>query len=517
MGVGLPLRRAWVPVLFLGAITAFAAPEPKAKSVNPEQRAARYMESIRSNPELLLAFLRDMPKGGDLHNHLSGAIYAESFIDYAASDGLCVDRTTSVLIAPPCDPDCQRFTSKPAIACAYQDHVLYNQIVDAWSMRNWSPGSESGHDHFFATFDKFSLAGHLHTGDMFAEAAARAAEDHLQYLELMHTPDGGGAADLGKKLGWNENLRQLREDLLAGGLKDLVAATRRKLDSDEGKMRSDLKCESSDADSGCTVTVRYLYQVLRGLPREQVFAQMVLGFELAQADPRFVGLNLVQPEDWYVPMHDFDLHMHMLDYLHEVYPRVHIALHADELAPGMVPPEGLRFHIRESIERGHAERIGHGVAVMNENDPIQLLREMARRNVLVEICLTSNDVILGVSGEHHPFPIYRKYGIPVTLASDDEGVSRSDMTHEYLRAAESYRLSYSDLKALARASLAHSFLPGASMWSDGKRFRPVSSCADDQGQRASVSAACQHFLDENERAREQWKLETELARFESKF
>ena len=48
-----------------------------------EQRTSRYMDSIRRQPPALLAFLRDMPKGGDLHNHLSGAVYAESFIDFA--------------------------------------------------------------------------------------------------------------------------------------------------------------------------------------------------------------------------------------------------------------------------------------------------------------------------------------------------------------------------------------------------------------------------------------------------
>ena len=46
--------------------------------LTPEQRTARYMDSVRTQPPLLLAFLRRMPKGGDLHNHLSGAIYAES-------------------------------------------------------------------------------------------------------------------------------------------------------------------------------------------------------------------------------------------------------------------------------------------------------------------------------------------------------------------------------------------------------------------------------------------------------
>jgi len=122
------------------------------------------------------------------------------------------------------------------------------------------------------------------------------------------------------------------------------------------------------------VTVRYLYQVLRGLPREIVFAQILLGFELVQTDPRFVGLNLVMPEDWYVPMHDFDLHMKMLDMLHGLYPNVHISLHAGELAMGLVPPDGLRFHIRQSIERGHAERIGHGASVMEEHDAEDLLK-----------------------------------------------------------------------------------------------------------------------------------------------
>ena len=76
-------------------------------------------------------------------------------------------------------------------------------------------------------------------------------------------------------------------------------------------------------------------------------------------------------------MSEYNRQMHMLDYLHSVYPRVHISLHAGELAPGLVPPEGLRFHIREAVELGHAERIGHGVDVMYESDPRALLREMA--------------------------------------------------------------------------------------------------------------------------------------------
>jgi adenosine deaminase len=512
-----PMAGLLALALMLSALISLA----EQKSPNAEQRTARDFDSIRLQPGLLLAFLREMPKGGDLHIHLAGAIYAESLIDFAAQDGFCVDRTTSVLIAPPCDEACDRYASKPAIRCAYQDHVLYNSIVDAWSMRNWA-GEEPGHDHFFATFDKFLPAMTNHLGDSIAETAERAAADHLQYLELMHTADGNLAPELGARVGWDDDFSKLREKVLASGLKDIVAATRQQLDHDEAKMRQLLRCGSPQASAGCGVTIRYLYQALRGLPKEQVYAQILLGFELAQADPRFVGLNLVMPEDWYVPMHDFDLHMKMLDYLHGIYPKVHISLHAGELAMGLVPPDGLSFHVRESIEKGHAERIGHGVSVMNERDAPGLLQEMARRKVLVEICLTSNDVILGVRGEEHPLPVYLRYGVPVALATDDEGVSRSDMTHEYVRAAETYHLTYADLKRLARQSLEHSFLAGNSLWSDKQPpdtqgYHAVTACASDGPGAASVSAGCQKFLDANDRARVQWKLEREFAEFEKKF
>jgi adenosine deaminase len=500
------LRRCFLFLL----LTSLAAAQ------SAEQRTARYLDSIRKQPGLLLAFLRELPKGGDLHNHLDGAIYAEDFVDFAAAGGLCVDRTSSHLLAPPCDT-CESYTAKPAASCAYRDHVLYGQLIDAWSMRNYKPGEESGHDHFFGTFDKFGLASHTHVAEGIAAATNRAGMDHLQYVEFMHTADAGGAAQLAGKVDWIPDYAKMRQALLDAGLKEVASETSKRLAADDARAKEILKCGTPDAAPGCTVEVRYLYQVLRALRPEIVFAQILLGFELASSDPRVVGFNLVQPEDWYVPRHDFNQHMAMIDYLHTVYPKVHIALHAGELAMGLVPPEDLSFHIRSSVERGHAERIGHGVSVMDEKDPLGLLHEMAEKNVLVEIALTSNDLILGVTGDDHPLPIYMKYGVPVALASDDEGVSRSDMTHEYLRAVEGYHLSYSDLKRLARQSLEHSFLPGQSLWTNTKLvFRLAPACAGSAGSE-KLSTACEEFLIKNERARNQWKLESEFANFEKKY
>jgi hypothetical protein len=125
-------------------------------------------------------------------------------------------------------------------------------------------------------------------------------------------------------------------------------------------------------------------------------------------------------------------------------------------------------------------------------------------------------VILGVSGDSHPLPLYMKYGVPVALATDDEGVSRSDMTHEYLRAVETYGLRYGDLKRMARASLEHSFIPGDSLWGVGRELRRT-ECADDKASGDRVSAGCEKVMATSERARLQWQLERAFVEFEKKF
>ena len=494
---------------FLATLTTTATAQKKAAgTASAEQKTARYFDAIRKQPLLVHAFLAKMPKGGDLHNHLSGAVYAESFVQWAAEDGLCVDRNSLSLAPPPCDPG----TGKPPAAAALQDATLYGHLLDAFSMRQFHPGPESGHDHFFATFGKFGAATNNHTADMLVEVRRRAAEGHLQYLELMFNPDGGAAARLGMQLGWKDDLALLRNSLLSGGLPAIVTGATRFLDETEEKVNNELHCGKPDAVPGCKVQARYLYQVARGLPKEAVFAQILSGFEMASKDPRVVGLNLVMAEDWYVPIHDFNLHMRMLEFLHALYPKVRITLHAGELTQDLVPPEEL-YHIRASIEHGHADRIGHGVDVMGEKDPVNLLQSMARRHILVEVCLTSNDVILNVSGIHHPFPLYLKYGVPVALATDDEGVSRGDIVQEFQRAAETFNLSYLQLKQFARNSLEYSFLPGEGL----SRIHSPSLCAGDKPQAAKLSRACADLISRSEKARQQWDLEKAFAEFESKF
>lgn len=500
---------------------AGGAQRPTASSA--EVRTARAFEQARKAGSLALrAFLLEMPKGADLHNHLSGAIYAESWIRAAGEDRLCVDNTSlkfekaaAMTTSIPPQPVCGE--GKTAASGVPANSALYDSMIDAFSMRSFVPtAGVSNHDHFFDSFARFHGTSQSHTAEWLDEVATRAAAQNEQYLELMETPDFKRTATLSEEIGWNPDLGKLREDLLARGLRDDVAVARDHLQPALDRRKELERCGTAEAAPACKVEIRFLYQVLRGFPPAQVFAQALLGFEVASTYPMVVGLNFVMPEDGYRSMADYRLQMHMLDYLHALYPKVHIALHAGELAFGLVPPEGLTFHIRSAIEEGHAERIGHGVDLMYEQRPYQLLREMAARHVLVEISLTSNDVILGVRGMDHPFPIYRKFGVPVALATDDEGVSRIDLTHEYVNASMIYPLTYRDLKGMVRAGIEHSFLPGQSLWKDGDVFsHAVLPCATQALGAPAPGPACSTFLESSDKARQQWDLERRFRAFEA--
>jgi adenosine deaminase len=260
--------------------------------------------------------------------------------------------------------------------------------------------------------------------------------------------------------------------------------------------------------------------VRRALPSQAVFVQLVCGFELASTDPLVVGVNMVQPEDWRMSMDNYRLQMQMVHALHILYPRVHITLHAGELAPGMVTPDGMRFHIRSAVEVAHAERIGHGVDVMYEEHPHDLLQQMAAKRVMVEINLTSNDVILNIKGADHPLPLYRQYHVPVALSTDDEGVSRINLTHEYVRAAMTYPLTYGDFKQMVRTALEHSFLPGDSLWDQPGPWESYaharSACRAQLG-REQASGACASLLQASQKAKQQFELERRFHAFENSF
>jgi hypothetical protein len=513
-----------LPLMLLCALAVQAQPRQSdtVASSSAEQRTARYFESIRKSQPQELAFLLEMPKGGDLHTHLSGAIYAESYIQWAADSGLCINTTTMALTAPKPPAKCDPKSDQPPASMALTSSSLYARMIDAWSMHNWQLSGQSGHDHFFDTFGKFSAATWGQNGKMLAELVARAGRGKVLYVEVMLTPDGTTTGVMSSQIAdnvpWNGNFSRMLASLKSAGIDGAATLGIKNIHDAEAEKDRLLKCGTTEADIGCAVTIRYIAQVSRGSGLSQVFAQMVTGFALANnPSSKFLALNLVQPEDGLGSMQNFDMQMQMLRFLRPMYPQAHLSLHAGELAPGMVTPEGLTFHIHDSVMMAGADRIGHGVDIMHESKPYELMKEMARRNVMVEICLSSNDGILGISGPEHPLATYMKYGVPVALATDDEGVSRSEISREFLRAADDQGLGYLQLKTMARNSLQYAFIAGGSLWSDARRFAPIAQCRQEFATMTLTSSSCRQYLDSNEKAKLQWILEEEFRRFEKAY
>lgn len=532
------MNRRFVSALFFLAVSvavsasaqtqsaAHTAPAPTSAApvITPlEKRATLSLDSVRNSPLELRNLLLKMPKGSDLHTHLYGAINAETWIKGAAEDRMCIDPAaihgiTAVFSAPEGQPPSCSAGKVPA-AGVYQNQHLYDDLINAFSMRNFVPSpGVSGHDQFFNTFARFfGISEDKHLGDWIDEVASRAARQNVQYIELMHTPVFQHAVAAGYEIGWQDDLARFRDALLAkGAVAADVAAAKQQIDQAELARYKLERCGQPDASPACRLEMRYLCQVLRGFPRQQVFAHLILCFETASADPRFVGINMVMPEDGFYSMSEYREQMRMVEFLHKLYPKVRISLHAGEIAPPLVTYDEMCCHIRLAVEQAGAERIGHGVDVMWEDRPHELLHAMADKHVMVEINLTSNDVILGVSGKNHPLPVYRKFRVPVSLSTDDEGVSRSDMTNEYVRAVQSYGLTYIELKFMVRTGMEHIFLSGPSLWAAPDKFTaPVAACSHDQLGSQKPSAACSNFLKSSQRARQQWELERRFNEFES--
>ena len=539
----LSLASTGIAAIALSAVCHAQSPGTRAlRPTAGEVRAQAALDSAKHyGMPGLYAFLKPFPKGADLHMHLSGAVYAETFIAEAIHQNLCVSPVPhSDAAGDPPSPVGQKaveFSHPPcvngAVAAseALTNQGLYDNLVDSFSMRAFVPTEGiNGHDQFFATFARVADLKD-ETGEWLHEVARRAAAQNEQYLEIMSTPTFSNAAKLGAQIGWpagserevtHETLAALRDKLLAAGLRSEVTVDEKELADSLAERNQIENCGAAIPDGidrksmrGCSVQIHFLYQVLRGFPPQQVFAQTLLGFEVASADTDVVGINFVMPEDGRISMQDYHLQMQMLDYLHSVYPQVHISLHAGELAPGLVPPAGLTFHIREAVELGHAGRIGHGVDILYEDHPYDLLKEMAAKHIDVEINLTSNDGILGVKGADHPLAAYMTAHVPFSLSTDDEGVSRIDLTHEYARAVQEHGLSYQDLKRSARNSLEHSFLHGQSLYSHLDDYdHPRPECAGTIFYDSKPSSACNRFLQANEKAAAQWELERRFAEFE---
>lgn len=456
----------------------------------------------------LQAFLRAMPKGGELHNHYTAGVFAEVLFDWAIEDGGCVDVPNLVLRA-----SCPAGAGLTPAAEALANEATRSALIDSLTVRHPSFRDRLGHDQFFTAFGRMNFKPER-AGDILGEVMDGLARQNTFYLEAMSTPQGGATRVLGAKVGWKDDLAAAKSAMEAAGIDKLVPVAIAETDALEARARAYLKCGTPQPRPGCKVTVRYLVQTGRQQPPEQTFAQLQMGVALIRADKRWVGLQLVAPEDSATSIKHYRLHMRMVDFLTDHGRLAPAALHAGELSLKYATPAELSYHVAEAVQVAGAKRIGHGTDIAGEDGAEALAAEMAAKGILVEVNLSSNAAILEVEGKAHPYAWLRQRGVPTSLSTDDAGILRIDLTHEYVRAAGE-GATYEDLKNSARNAIAFGFLAGEGLWADpGTYRRPAKACAGQIGAEAAKAGTCADLLAASDKAREQWRHEALLAAFE---
>jgi adenosine deaminase len=432
------------------------------------QTADNYLEKIRNNEALLTAFFQQMPKGGDLHHHFSGSIYAEPLLERAIAEDFYLNlETMAVAKTKPSNGNWQTFSSlkNEGKLSFYQQ-----QVMQTWSAKDYNGVSVPSDDLFFDSFQKFepTIKGHFAEGML--ELKKRAIAENVSYIEtqLSTIPCDMNVSDL---TDFNSKLREASAQkdekavmkLLDELYKEIQQKDAKKYATDFNtnfiaKLDKDLKIEDDK------LTMRYQNFVLRFMDPVDLFKNLTIAFISANDSKLVAGVNIVSPEHGENSMKDYWLHMVMFKYCHSKFPDVKYTLHAGELTLGLVQPEDLTWHINDAIHVAGANRIGHGVDIAYEANSYDLLRYMAKNNIPVEINLVSNEFILKVKDGRHPFTLYKEFNVPIVISTDDAGILRTNMTEQYVLLAKRYPdVSYATIKQYVYNSINYSFIQDASV------------------------------------------------------
>ncbi len=397
--------------------------------------SARF-EEIRqaASREELYALMWDLPKGGDLHNHLTLSISAELMWRVATDTGRpgytpfyartrflgCVDSRQPFLEYQ----TVPRWMWQRQSECSREEYLPLASLTadqrSAWISAMILDKPNEGRDEFFEVIvaRRQPMVRNLaFLYDAAAEHLKERVAEGLRYLETQFIPVNGQDND-GMAIPVEQGVVLLRQ-LLA---------------------RADIAALPLD--------VRFQFIITRFNADAEAALERGYAFVSRNRD-LWVGVNMVGRED-----NDKGYALRFLETarkLRRTYPGVHLSIHAGESsAPGR--------QIHDTLLVG-AERIGHGINLLSDPDTYLLLRN---GRTLVEINLVSNRLLQYVPDlTTHPFPEYLRTGVPVCLNTDDPGAWDSNFTDEYFTAVTTYNLTWEEIVRIGRNSLEYSFAEAA--------------------------------------------------------
>ncbi len=460
-------------------ISAIIAPGYAANVKETDHRQQQNLQATRhyygqliAEPQPHLAELNMLmtmlPKGGDIHHHYSGSVYAETYLDWVGQRGFCIYRENDPvnkqekfrvdsrqLAANALSPSC---LSADAVR---KDVNFYRELMSAWSVVDFDNHVHqqlAPDQHFFNTFGHFSGIAKFNFNQGLKILKQQAIAENQQYLETMLK-----SAPITDHPEFSAKIDALQPKSSKAELVDVFEKFANFLDQDLGAQKKiadyvqEIQRDTEGLDDA-EFTLKIQTYVSRNSAPSKVFSSMYAAFAASQNNPLIVGVNIVGAEHAVVALRDYHLHMQMFAFLKQRFPKVRLSLHAGELVLGMTSPEHLQHHMRSAVQIAQAERIGHGVDIMHETNPDQLLALLRERNVAVEINLTSNAFILGLKERTHPVTMYLRHQVPIVISSDDAGVSRNNLSREYFLFTSRYKPSYDTLKKTVYNSIRYAFL-----------------------------------------------------------
>lgn len=390
------------------------------------------IEELRRSPDAsdLYRLLWALPKGGDLHNHLTLSLRPEALFEKATD----ARRPAYVPFYARmrylgCPDSVQPFLSfhtipqwavKRMSECAQGEYTPLEKLTGeqkaAWLSAMKMDQPQEGREEFFEALvaRRQPMARNLDLlFNVVAEHLKERAAEGLRYLETQFVPVNGQDGE-GRPIPLERGVGMTRA-LLA---------------------REDIR--------RLNLAVRFQFILIRFNPEAE--RSMEAGYEFVSRNrDLWVGVNFAGRED--NDKGHAGRFLETVRKLRRTYPDVHLSLHAGETtAPGR--------QVRDTLLLG-AERIGHGINLLSDPDTLLWMRG---GRVLVETSLISNRLLQYTPDlAAHPFPELLRTGVPVCLNTDDPGAWDSNFTDEYFTAVKTYNLTWNEIVELGRMSLRHSF------------------------------------------------------------
>ncbi|MFT7246632.1 MAG: adenosine deaminase CECR1 [Candidatus Azotimanducaceae bacterium] len=407
-------------------------------NTSPAWADSAWFEDIKqtASDAELYQLLYEMPKGGDLHLHMSGSGFPEWWYELALaaeSDGYRY--YTKVRIN-----NCRDYGGQ-----AFKIGTPYLLMFVTLQESNWNqlPVCEQKEYELMSALTPEQKEGWLNSVklDKSYEGRAEFFETHWQRLQDLVANPWILSEIIARnfKAFSDEGLMYLEPQVSAMGHIDVEgnpippAAVAQIIES--------RLAEKDIRDLG--ISWRFQQAILRFTP----FAEENLkqAYEFVSSQKTWVAVNMVGRED-----DDKGHPARFLSTMRELrhnYSNVKLSIHAGEV-------DEPNSHVKDTLLLG-ADRIGHGLNLIS--DPDTMLR-MRHGPYMVEINLVSNLLLEYVTDySEHPFPEYLRTGIPVALSTDDRGMWDSTMTDEFFVAVKEFNLSWEEIKLLGENSLKYSF------------------------------------------------------------